>query len=56
MVQVNDKVFKQVTNDMRDLLNWIAVFETEYELPKEVVKELRAKIEKIAARLGVEAL
>ena len=56
MVQINDKVFKQITNELRDLMNWTAVFSKEYDLPEEVVEEFKEKIESIAQKLGVEAM
>ena len=56
MVNVNDQIFKQIANELRDLNNWIAVFSNEYDLPAEVVEELRSKIESISKKLGVEAM
>ena len=56
MVQINDKVFKQITNELRDLMNWTAVFSKEYDLPEEVVEEFKEKIESIAQKLGIEAM
>lgn len=43
MVQV-----QSIANDIRDLMNWITVFETEYDLPREVVDQLKSRLEKIA--------
>ena len=56
MVNINDKVFKQIANELRDLNNWVAVFSTEYDLPSEVVEGLRSKIESISAKLGIGAM
>lgn len=42
---------KKIADDVRDIINWVAVFESEYELPKEVVDQLRKRLEKIAKDL-----
>ncbi len=47
---------RKIADEVRDTINWIAIFETEYELPKEVVQQLRSRLEKIAALLGNETL
>lgn len=49
---VDTNKIKNIENDIRDLINWIAVFETEYNLEKEVVDTLRKKLEKIAKKVG----
>ena len=43
---------KDVENEIRDILNWISVFETEYNLPKEVVDQLKSRLEKLATDVG----
>lgn len=39
---------KDIADGLRDLLNWIAVFEEEYMLPAEVCDQLRANVSQIA--------
>ncbi len=56
MVEISDEAFKQCTDEIRDIINWIAVFETEYKLPAEVVGQLRSRLEKLATNLGVESM
>ena len=56
MVEVNDETFKEVENEVRDTINWIKVFEEEYDLPAEVVKQLRERLEAIATKLGLEII
>ncbi len=56
MVDVNDETFKEVENEIRDTINWIKVFEEEYNLPVEVVKQLRERLEGIAVKLGLEVI
>jgi len=56
MVEISDEAFKKTADEIRDIINWIAVFETEYNLPAEVVQQLRSRLEKIASDLGVESL
>ncbi|MBI2564608.1 hypothetical protein HYV79_01310 [Candidatus Woesearchaeota archaeon] len=43
---------KNVENELRDLMNWVAVFEQEYDLPREVVDKLLNKIHSIAKKIG----
>jgi hypothetical protein len=56
MVEVEDATFEEVANEIRDIINWIKVFEEEYNLPEEVVGQLRTRLEGIAAKLGLEAM
>lgn len=56
MVEVNDEIFKEVSDEIRDIINWIKVFEEEYNLPAEVVTQLRSRLEAIAQKLGLEAM
>jgi len=56
MVEISDEAFKKCTDEIRDIINWIAVFETEYKLPAEVVQQLRSRLEKIANDLGVGSM
>jgi len=52
MVEIKNKVLVQVNDEIRDIINWISVFEDEYNLPAEVVDELKKRLEDIAAKLG----
>lgn len=56
MVEVEDATFKEVANEVRDIINWIKVFEEEYDLPAEVVNQLRTRLEGVAEKLGLEAM
>jgi len=56
MVEVDDTTFKEVENEIRDTINWIKVFEEEYDLPAEVVNQLRERLEGIATKLGLEVI
>jgi hypothetical protein len=51
MAEVDDNVLKEVEDEIRDTINWIAVFNEEYDLPKEVVEQLRGRLEDIASKL-----
>ena len=42
---------KRLANEIRNTINWIAVFETEYQLPKEVVEQLRLRLIAMTERL-----
>ena len=56
MVEFNDETFKEVGDEIRDIINWIKVFEEEYNLPAEVVTQLRSRLEAIAQKMGLEAM
>ncbi|MBI5065728.1 hypothetical protein HZA97_05825 [Candidatus Woesearchaeota archaeon] len=43
---------KSVEDDVRDLINWVAVFEKEYDIPKEATEELLNKLHSIAKKVG----
>jgi hypothetical protein len=43
---------QQIADELHEMKNWIAVFEQEYELPPEVVRQLRMNIDHIAALLA----
>lgn len=50
--QMSSEEIKKIEDDLRDLMNWIAVFEKEYDLPREVVDTLHNKIHNLAQRIG----
>jgi len=52
MVEVSDETFKQIQDEIRDTINWVKVFEGEYNLPAEVVQQLRERLENISGKLG----
>jgi hypothetical protein len=56
MAKITKDAIKEIENEIRDMINWVAVFETEYELPKEVVDKLKERLEGIASKLGIETL
>ena len=43
---------RSIEDEIRDVLNWIAVFKTEYDLPAEVVSQLKKRLESIAVKVG----
>jgi hypothetical protein len=43
---------KAIEDEIRDLINWIAVFETEYNLDKEIVDQLRNKLEDLSKKVN----
>jgi len=43
---------KEVENALRDMMNWIAIFADEYNLPKEAKDKLDEQIEIIAKKAG----
>ena len=48
---MTDENIKAATDEIREIINWIAVFETEYNLPTEVVEKLRSRLEKVVSNL-----
>jgi len=51
-MEIDEANFKNATDELREIVNWIAVFEEQYNLPKEVVCQLRDRLEKVANFLG----
>ena len=52
MAEIKDETLTKITDEIRDTINWISVFEDEYNLPAEVVDELRKRLEDIAIKLS----
>ncbi len=47
------KASVSIENDIRDIVNWLAVFKEEYDIPREAVSVLRAKLEALARKASV---
>lgn len=43
---------KDVEDDLRDIINWVAVFEQEYDMPKEAVDTLMNRLHEVARKIG----
>ena len=43
---------QQIADELHEMKRWVAVFETEYGLPPEVVSQLRMRIDRIADLLA----
>ena len=62
MVEVNDATFKEVENDIRDLINWVKVWNTEEEagatkkIEDAEAGQLTEKLHSIASKLGLGTL
>lgn len=52
MLMVEAEKVKEIQDQLRDTINWVQVFEDEYNLDKEVVDTLRQKLEDISAKIG----
>ena len=48
---MEEEQVQEVANEIRDIINWVKVFEEEYDLPSEVVDQLRSKLEAAAEKL-----
>ncbi len=51
-MEVAPEKLKEIENEVRDITNWISVFETEYNLPKEVVEQLKTRLENISKKIA----
>ena len=52
MAEIDGEKLKEAEDTLRDVMNLVAVFETEYDLPAEVVKDLNDKLQKVSAIIG----
>ena len=43
---------RRLAQDIRALANWVAVFDSEYDLPTEVVSKFRERLETMGERLA----
>ena len=43
---------RRLAQDIRALANWVAVFDSEYDLPPEVVSKFRERLETMGERLA----
>lgn len=43
---------KEIEDEIRDIINWVKVFEEEYGLDAEVVNALITRLENIAKKIG----
>ncbi|MBI4441075.1 hypothetical protein HY639_02825 [Candidatus Woesearchaeota archaeon] len=43
---------REAQSDIRDLINWVKVFEEEYDLEKEVVETLCSRLEKVSKTIA----
>lgn len=48
---MEESQIQEIANEIRDIINWVKVFEEEYDLPLEVVNQLRSKLESAAQKL-----
>ena len=42
---------REAQSDIRDLINWVKIFEEEYDLEKDVVATLCSRLEKLSEKL-----
>ena len=50
-MDIKDQV-KSVENEVRDVVNWLSVFQEEYDLDDEVVEVLRERLQNVARKVG----
>ncbi|RMD58152.1 hypothetical protein D6825_01810 [Candidatus Woesearchaeota archaeon] len=49
------KKIRSATDKLRDIMNWLAVFKTEYDLPREAYRTLLKEVQKIGKAMdGIE--
>ncbi len=56
MVEVSEEAFQEVADELRDVINWVAVFNEEYALPEEIARQLGSRLRAIAEKLGLETI
>ncbi|MBW2992714.1 hypothetical protein KY345_05855 [Candidatus Woesearchaeota archaeon] len=56
MTEIDGAKLKEAEDILRETINWVAVFETEYDLPKEVVDQLKEKLQKVSEAIGIGVL
>lgn len=49
--RIDNKSVRNVGNVVRDVRNWLAVFKTEYDIPKEAYDVLHKKIEELGSKM-----
>lgn len=49
---IDSKAIRAAEEGIRDLTNWLAIFKTEYDIPKEAYKTLHQKADELATRIG----
>lgn len=52
---IDSKAVCAAEEGIRDLINWLAVFKTEYGIPKEAYKTLHQKADALATKIGAIA-
>jgi hypothetical protein len=52
MVEIEDAKLKEAEDELREIMNLVAVFNTEYNLPNEVVENLQKKLQKVSEIIG----
>lgn len=53
MMEVEEKKMDEITDEIRDVVNLIKVFEKEYDIPEEAVKQMRDKLEGIVQKIAI---
>ena len=53
MVEFSDESFQEVADELRDIINWVAVFNEEYNLPEEVADKLKSRLLAVAEKLNM---
>lgn len=53
MMEVEEKKMDEITDEIRDIINLIKVFEKEYGIPEEAVRQMRDKLEGIVQKIAV---
>ena len=50
--ETDPQELKSIEDEIREIINWVSVFEMEYDLPKEAVEQLQERLHNIARRVG----
>ncbi len=52
MMEVDEENMDKITDDIRDVINLIKVFEKEYNIPEEAVQQMRDKLEGVVKKIA----
>jgi len=49
---MHKETLREAQSDIRDLINWVKIFEEEYDLEKEVITTLCSRLKKLSEKLA----
>ncbi len=56
MAMMNDKAIKDISNKIRDMMNWVEIAKTSGDMSEDTAEKMIDDLQWIASKLGVETL